>query len=250
MRKVSFIMKTWLVCLVVAVFSFMPIPVLPDSGNTVVVKASETGKKAGHARGKRKAKKGTIRLNVSTKALVKDSSYTLSVYNTEDGQKVTFKSDDTSIVAVDYEAGKRKCVVTGKKVGTAIVTVTVKEGSGFLARTVKTLSCEITVGPPALSLKFLQENINVKEGDLINLIGKLEIKPGNSTEVPKFTVKKPEVGTVSAAGYFRAKSAGKTVVTAEIANGLSATITITVIKEEETETKQETAKEGNSKEES
>lgn len=232
MKKVSFIMKAWLICLGVMLFSFIPLPVLTDSNNVVVVKAAEVKGKIKHARGKRLAER-EIKLNVTTKALVKDSSYTLNLYNTEDGQKVTFKSNDSSIVSVAYESGSRKCVITGNKVGTAVVTVTVKEGSGFLAKTIKTLTCEVTVGPPALSIKFLQESIKVKEGGSLNLAGKLEIKPGNSTEVPRYTVKNEEVGTMSASGYFRAKAPGKTTVTAEITNGLSATVTIVVIKEEE-----------------
>lgn len=250
MKKVSFIMKAWFICLGVILFSLVPLPVLTDSNNVVVVKADEVKGKIKHAKGKRLTER-EIKLNVSTKALVKDSSYTLSLYNTEDGQKVTFKSDNSSIVSVEYENGSRKCVITGNKVGTAIVTVTVKEGSGFLAKTIKTLTCEVTVGPPALSIKFLQESIKVKEGNRINLAGKLEIKPGNSTEVPRYTVKNEEIGTISASGYFKAKAPGKTLVTAEINNGLSANITIIVTKEEETETKAEkNEKENSSKEES
>lgn len=250
MKKVSFIMKAWFICLGVILFSLVPLPALADSNNVVVVKANEVKGKIKHVKGKRLAER-EIKLNVSTKTLVKDSSYTLNLYNTEDGQKVTFKSDNSSIVSVDYESGSRKCVITGNKVGTAVITVTVKEGYGFLAKTVKTLTCEVTVGPPALSIKFLQDSIKVKEGNRINLLGKLEVKPGNSTEVPKFTVKNEEIGTVSASGYFRAKAPGKTVVTAEINNGLSANVTVIVTKEEESETKAEkNEKENSGKEES
>ena len=226
MKKVFFIMKACILCLGVLFVTFAPLPASADSNNVVVVKAADEAK-------------DRIRLNVNSKQLVKGNSYTLRVYNTEEGQDVSFTSSDSDILTLEVDNGERRCVVTGDKVGTATVTVTVKEGSGFLAKTVKTMTCEVTVGPPAVSIKFIQKVLVLNVKDRVNLAGRLEIKPGNSTEVPTYTVKNSEIGTISAAGYFRGKSAGRTTVTAEIKNGLSVTIMVIVNEEQEAETKED-----------
>jgi hypothetical protein len=181
--------------------------------------------------------KNNIKLNVSSKELVKGNSYTLRVYRSDSNHKISFRSSDKKVVSVNYEDGDKKCVIVGGKVGTATVTVVVKDGSGFLAKTVATLECKVTVGPPAYSIKFLQDNVTINAGDRVNLFGKLEIKPGNSTEVPSYVVEDSDIGTISASGYFLGKKQGQTTVTATLKNGLSATITIIVNEEQETLTK-------------
>lgn len=230
MKKVSFIMKALLLCLGMILLSSLN-PRTVDakrtprtSNNTVRVETDENDL-------------SRIKLNVSSKTLVKDDSYTLSVYCTTENQKVSFSSDDADIVSVEELDDEKKCIITGLKVGTTTITVNVKEGTGFLAKTVKTLTCEVTVGPPALSIKFLQDSVTVRVGERVNLYSKLEMKPGNSTELPVYSVRDALIGSMSSSGYFSAKTAGKTVVTAEIKNGLSAKITVIVKAEEESETK-------------
>ena len=242
MKKVSFIMKMCLLCMGLLMCSLVSQPAKAATNNTVEAKTVGNS----HSAQKRvdsqtvvlqAESKNDIKLNVSSKELVKGNSYTLRVYRCDAEYKVSFKSSDTKIVSVNYENGDRKCVIVGGKVGTATVTEVVKDGSGFLAKTVATLECEVTVGPPAYSIKFLQNTVTINAGDRVNLFGKLEIKPGNSTEVPTYVVKNSEIGTISASGYFLGKQQGQTTVTATLKNGLSATITIIVNEEQETLTK-------------
>lgn len=230
MKKVSFIMKALLLCLGMILLGSLNPRVVDakrkplTSNNTVRVETDENDL-------------SRIKLNVSSKTLVKDDSYTLSVYCTTESQKVSFSSGDTDIVSVEELEDEKKCVITGLKVGTTTITVSVKDGTGFLAKTVKTLTCDVTVGPPALSIKFLQDSVTVKVGERVNLYSKLEIKPGNTAELPVYSVRDALIGSMSSSGYFSAKSTGKTVVTAEIKNGVSAKITVIVKAEDESETK-------------
>lgn len=232
MKSVSFIMRALFLCLgVFLLCSLHPLRVdakrKPLTSNDVTrVEAEESDP-------------SRIKLNVSSKTLVKDGSYALSVYCTTDAQKVSFSSADSDIVSVEEIPEEKRCVITGLKVGTTTITVTVKDGSGFLAKTVKTMTCEVTVGPPAWSIKFLQDTVTVKVGERVNLFSKLEIKPGNTVELPMYQVKDSMIGSISSSGYFSGKTVGKTVVTAEISNGLSAKINVIVKEEEASETKPE-----------
>ena len=109
---------------------FVPIPV---AGNIIVAKASNT-----------QQEQSDIKLNVKRVSIVKDNTYALKVYNTTDNHKVTFKSSSDSIAKVSDDG-----TITGTDFGNATITVTVKEGF----KTIATLDCEVTVGPPALSIK-------------------------------------------------------------------------------------------------
>lgn len=242
MKKVSFIMKMCLLCMGLICCSLHSQTAKADTNNTVEAKKARSSHSVQeHVDSQTVVLKAEgandIKLNVSSKELVKGNSYTLRVYRSDSGHKISFRSSDTKVASVNYESGDKKCVIVGGKVGTATITVVVKDGSGFLAKTVATLECEVTVGPPAYSIKFLQNTITINAGDRVNLFGKLEIKPGNSTEVPSYVVKNSDIGTISASGYFLGKQQGQTTVTATLKNGLSATITIIVNEEKETLTK-------------
>lgn len=166
------------------------------------------------------------KLNVKNKALVTNSTYTLKVYNLEAKQTVSFKSDDTDIATVDKDG-----VITAKdKNGTVIITATVKEKS----KTIKTLECEITVGPPAASIVLAKSDISLAVGKRYPFLENLlVIKPNTTVEIPKFTSSNPDVAVVSSTGKITAKEVGTTIIKATLDNGSSVSCTVTVIENNE-----------------
>lgn len=159
-----------------------------------------------------------IKLNVKTKALVKDTKYTLKVYNLSAAQKASFKSSDSEIASVDEEG-----VVCGIANGTATITVTVKEG----LKTVATLTCEVTVGPPAISVKWTKSEIVLAVGKRTTL--KTILLPYNTTEAVMFYSSDAEIAKVTNTGKITAKSEGETYVFAMIENGKFDFCKVTVV---------------------
>ena len=159
-----------------------------------------------------------IKLNVKTKALVKDTKYTLKVYNLSGNQKASFKSSDPEIASVDEDG-----VVCGIANGTATITVTVKEG----LKTVATLTCEVTVGPPAISVKWTKSEVVLAVGKRTTL--KTILLPYNTTEAVKFYSSDTEIATVSSTGKITAKAEGDTYVFAIIENGKLDFCKVTVV---------------------
>lgn len=159
-----------------------------------------------------------VKLNVKKNSMVKDTTYTLILYNLTETQKVSFKSSDSEIASVDKDG-----VVTALKVGEATITVTVKEGF----RTVSTLTCDITVGPPAISVKLKKSEINlvVDKSTLLEVI----LKPNNTLEDPKYSSKDIAIATVSSNGRITAKSVGTTYVFCSISNGLYEKVLVNVV---------------------
>lgn len=168
-------------------------------------------------------KPSEVKLNVKKKSLVTDTSYTLVLYNLSDAYKVSFKSSDSDIASVDKHGE-----VTALKVGEATITVTVKDG----LKTVQTLTCDITVGVPAVSIKFSKASITLVVGksSLLESI----ISPNNTVEEAKFSSADPTIATVSSSGRITAKSVGTTYVFGTLANGQFARISVTVVEEDVT----------------
>lgn len=166
-------------------------------------------------------KQAQIKLNVKTKALVKDVEYALKVYNLSETQKASFKSSDPEIATVDENG-----VVLGISNGSAVITVTVKDG----AKTVTTLTCDVTVGPPAISVKWTKSEIVLVMGKRTTL--KTIILPYNTTESAKFYSADPEIATVSSTGKISAKAIGVTYVFTNINNGKYDFCKVTVVDEE------------------
>ena len=170
-------------------------------------------------------KQSEIKLNVKKKSLVKDDSYTLVLYNLSDSYKVSFKSSDSDIASVSQDG-----VVTALKVGEATITVTIKDGM----KTVQTLTCDITVGVPAVSIIFSKTSVTLVVGKsyLLETI----ITPNNTVEEAKFSSLDPSIATVSSSGRITAKSVGTTSIFGTLANGKYAKITVTVIEDQVTPT--------------
>lgn len=173
-------------------------------------------------------KQSDIKLNVKKKTLVKNTSYTLVLYNLKDSYKVSFKSSDSSIASVEKDSG----VVTAVERGEATITVTVKDGS----KTIQTLTCDITVGVPAVGISCSQSSTGITlvigKSSLLDTI----LTPNTTVEEAKFSSKDNSIATVSSSGRVTAKSAGTTYIFGTIGNGQFVKIEVTVVEEEPTST--------------
>lgn len=163
-----------------------------------------------------------IKLNVKSKSIVKEKSYNLRVYNVLENHKISYKSSDSAIASVDEHG-----VVTGVDYGSAAITVTVKEGS----KTVATLTCDITVGPPAISVKLTKTDLFMVVNKKTTL--KTILQPYNTVEEIKFISNDSSIVTVSPGGRITANAEGTTHIFAMIDNGKYDTCKVTVLCEED-----------------
>lgn len=215
--------KLGCVCFLLLLTSLLPLPGSVISNLSITAEASEVTEEDEYSK---------IKLNVAKQALVKGDSYTLKTYRLTKNQKVVFKSSDTEVVTIE-QTDDKNATVTGVSVGTATITAAVKEGF----KTVKTMTCKITVTAPASLIKLIisrldEENcIVLKVDEEISL--KTELKPASTAEVPTYTIKNSKVAAISTSGTIVAKTPGKTVVTATIANGKCDSCTILVIANED-----------------
>lgn len=165
--------------------------VFPASGNTAW--ATEIEKE-----------KNEYRLNLRSVTLVNGKSFSLKVYNLEEDAKVTYKSADPEIASVSDDG-----TITAHKVGTTTITATVKRGINTTP-----LTCDITIGPPAFSVKMTRSMVilGIDQSDLLEVI----MKPSNTAELAKFSSYDPSIASVSSGGRITAKKTGMTYVFAEI----------------------------------
>lgn len=187
-------------------FSFAPVSGISNFLHTTAVKAAEISDDDDTK----------VKLNVNSKSMVLDETYTIKVYRSTDNQKISFKSSDSSIVSVkktDDKEGR----ITAKDVGDAVITVSVKEGF----RTVATLKCSISVTPPAVSIKLIvggkNGKVEVSLGDRKYI--KYELKPATTSETPRFISSDSDVATVSSKGVITGISPGHATIYACIDNG-------------------------------
>jgi uncharacterized protein YjdB len=166
-----------------------------------------------------------IKLNVNSQTIVKGKTLSLYVYNLIEGQEVTFVSSDPAIASVDQDG-----IVTGNLVGTATILVTVTEGEN----TIDILSCDIKVGPPAISVQFSRLELTMTVGQKVTL--ERIVLPLNTVETAKFSSFDRSIATVSAGGRVTAKAEGSTYIFAQLDNGRFAVCKVYVYPElEETE---------------
>ncbi len=188
---------------------------------TTVTPATGTDTSAEKDTSKDETKIPLIKLNVRSKSLVKGKTYKLNVYNLTEEQKVSFKSDTPEIVSVDEEG-----LITGEDFGSAVITATIKEGTKLIT----TLTCDITVGPPAISVKLTKNELMLMVGKRTNL--KTILQPYNTVEEIKYLSTDTTVATVSTGGRITAKSVGAATIYAMLDNGKFDCCTLTVVDEE------------------
>lgn len=160
-----------------------------------------------------------VKLNVQAKSMVKDTTFRLRVYNVTETQKVSYKSSDAEVASIS-----KKGIITASKIGTATITVTVKDSE---SGTSTTLTCEITVGPPAISIKLTLNEIVLELEKKTSL--KAILKPNTTAEIAAFYCLNPEIATVSATGKVTAKAVGEATIIAEIANGKYDVCVVTIV---------------------
>lgn len=204
-------------CIFVLSFLLIFVLFLPFTGkvNEVLAKTTTEGAQTS------KETQSTIKLNVKSKDLVKGKTYPLKVYNVTEAQSITYRSSDTNIVTVD-EKGE----LTGVEIGTAQVTITVKEGN----KTIETLQCDINVGVPAISIRFTKTELKMALGQKTTL--KYIIAPYNTVETARFSSSDSSIVSVSTGGRITAKSVGVTTVYAIVDNGITK-CTITVVEKDD-----------------
>lgn len=157
------------------------IPFLPNS--TVKAQASESGKN------------DSYRLNLPNISIAKGDTRTLKVYNLGDA-KVRFRSSDEDIASVNDDG-----VVYARRVGDAVITAIVKNGSDT-----SNLTCDVSVGPAAVSVKWTKSIVILSKDDVDNL--KVIMKPSNTPEDAKFTSLNTDVATISPGGRITSQGFG------------------------------------------
>lgn len=155
------------------------------------------------ALGTEKEATNSYRLNLKSITIVNGKTFTLKVYNLEDDAKVSFKSADPEIASVSEDG-----IFTANKVGKTKITATVRRGLNPT-----NLTCDVTVGPPAFSVRIQSRMIlGMDQSALLTAI----VKPDNTAETAKFSSYDPSIATVSSGGRISAKKPGLTYVFAEI----------------------------------
>ena len=149
-----------------------------------------------------------IKLNVNSQTIVKGKSFSLYVYNLNEGQEVSYVSSSPAIASVDENG-----VITGYLVGSSTILVTVTEGEN----TVVHLSCDIKVGPPAISVQFSRLELSMIVGQKLTL--ERIVQPLTAVEAPKFSSYNKTIASVSAGGRVTAKTEGATYIFAQLDNG-------------------------------
>lgn len=145
----------------------------------------------------------TVKLNVNSLPLkVKQSTKAVKVVEKASGDTIASWSSSNKKVATVNAKGK----ITGKKKGTAIITVTMKSGAAA--------SVKIKVQKKAVKttkVKAAKKKITLKKGKSQTV--KVEITPLTSLEKVKYTSSNSKIATVSAKGKITAKKPGKAKIT-------------------------------------
>lgn len=157
------------------------------------------------------------KLNISTQKVVKGKTFNLRVYNLKTSQTVVFSSSRPGVATVDQNG-----LVTGVDNGTAIITAKIYEAG----KLVTTLSCTITVGPPAIAIMISKLSLELEVGDQARL--SYIVFPINTAEKPVYSSNDESVASVSPGGRVYGEAPGQTHVFCMISKGVYATCEVTV----------------------
>ena len=178
--KKKFLIKCLISLGLLLFFTFLP-QIMPT--NVSIARASEVEKE----------KNNEYRLNLRTITLVNGKSFTLRVYNLEK-DAVSFKSTDPEIASVNEEG-----TITANKVGSTTITATVRLGLNT-----SPLYCEVTVGPPAFSVKLTRTMIILEQDQVFQL--EAVLKPTNTAELVKYSSFDSTIASVSSGIVLQLKS--------------------------------------------
>jgi Bacterial Ig-like domain (group 2). len=167
-------------------------PYFPSGLSTV--QAAETGKE----------KSKNYQLNLSSVILAKGKTISLNIYNLGVNAKITYKSDDKDVASVSDNG-----IITGNKVGDTVITVVIKDGTDATS-----LTCNVTVGPAAISVKWTQSRVIIG----INNTNSLDVilKPSNTGESATYDSSDPGIVSVSPGGRITANDYGLASINAYI----------------------------------
>lgn len=148
--------------------------------------------------------KATAKLNAtSIKLKVKQSTTAVEVTGLAKGDSVaSWTSNKTAIATVDKKSGK----ITGKKAGSATITVTLKSG---LKKTVKVTVQKGEVA--ATKISGVKSSLSLKKGKSLTL--KPVIAPITCVQKVSYTSSNKKVAVVSAKGKITAKGKGTATIT-------------------------------------
>ena len=131
---------------------------------------------------------------------------------------VTWTSSDNNIATVSGG------VVTGKKIGTVVITAKTHNGKTATAKITVISGSSTTI--PVTGLTVSPTSTSVKAGSMVTL--SVGITPNNATERKiTWTSSDNNIATVSS-GVVTGKKAGKVIITAKSVSGKTATATVTV----------------------
>ncbi|MBQ1992688.1 MAG: Ig domain-containing protein, partial [Clostridia bacterium] len=125
-----------------------------------------------------------------------------------------YSSSNPSVVSVKAGGG----LATGKKTGTA--TITVKTYNG------KTASCKVTVKKAPTSISLNKSSVTLGIGDYIDLNSKMP--SGEASRVVTYTSSDKSIAAVNGSGLVNAKKLGTVTITAKTYNGKTTTCKVTV----------------------
>lgn len=159
-----------------------------------------------------------ITLNKSATAIKVGESENLVASVNPSNTQLVWTSDNNNIVSVDSK-GK----ITGKKIGSTIITVKTKDGKVYSKCNVTVTNEDITIK----SIKLNATNLELNKGETFDL--KTTINPvQTSRQIILYTSSNPKVATVGIDGKITAISDGSVVITAHTTNGLKSNCNVIV----------------------
>lgn len=180
--------------LMLGILLFFTVLIPCFSSNFSVAQAAETGKD----------KNKECLLNVKSISLVKGKTFPLYTYNVGDSAKINYISSDGEIASVNNDG-----VISANKVGDAVITANIKDGANSTS-----LSCNVTVTPAAVSVKWAEAFVilSIKGDYSLSYL----LKPSGTAETPKFTSSNVEIVSISPGGRVTGKGYGLALVSAFI----------------------------------
>ena len=167
--------------------------------------------------------KEEIQIDKSISCFVLGKTHTLNATispNWVENKEVVWESSNKDILEVN-----QKGEITGKKEGTAIITVKVKNNPSITDKhTITITSKEVEIE----SISLNKTTLKLTEGENVTLSA--TIAPQNTTQSRKvaWTSSDTNIATVDQNGKVTAKAKGKSTITAKTSNGKTATCIITV----------------------
>lgn len=164
-------------------------------------------------------KEAKVKLNASSVPLkVKTSTKAVKIKSQTAGDRVSsWSSSNAKVVSVNRKNGK----ITGKKTGTAWITVTME--SGAKAR------CKVRVQKAKVKtkgLKLPKKRVTLKRKE--SMVLRPERRPVTGTGKIRYQSSNPKVAKVNQKGVIKAVKKGKAVITVRVSGGKKAVCKVTV----------------------